>query len=40
MKKSARGQVKVIANGTGLIKINGQDITYFEGIQEREQVCF
>lgn len=24
--------------GTGKITINGQDITYFEGVQPREQV--
>ncbi|CAL7948255.1 unnamed protein product [Xylocopa violacea] len=40
MRKSSRGTVKVIGNGSGKITINGQDITYFEDIQCREQIIF
>ncbi|KAH1002756.1 hypothetical protein HUJ04_008813 [Dendroctonus ponderosae] len=37
-RKRAIGNVTVISPGTGKITINGQGISYFEGIQEREQV--
>ena len=37
-RKNARGQVKVIGNGSGKITINGKDITLFDDIQCREQV--
>ncbi|XP_017765482.1 PREDICTED: 28S ribosomal protein S9, mitochondrial isoform X2 [Eufriesea mexicana] len=37
-RKNARGQVKVIGNGSGNIVINGQDITYFKDMQCREQI--
>lgn len=40
MRKSARGEVKVIAKGSGNITINGQDITYFRDLQCRQQVSF
>ncbi|XP_058837221.1 small ribosomal subunit protein uS9m isoform X2 [Topomyia yanbarensis] len=40
LRKSARGDVTVIAPGKGTIKINGHDITYFKDIQAREQVLF
>ncbi|KOX73970.1 Transient receptor potential channel pyrexia, partial [Melipona quadrifasciata] len=36
-RKNARGQVKVIGNGSGKITINGKDITSFNDIQCREQ---
>ncbi|KAK9295270.1 hypothetical protein QLX08_010354 [Tetragonisca angustula] len=36
-RKNARGQVKVIGNGSGKITINGKDITLFDDIQCREQ---
>ncbi|XP_012135049.2 mitochondrial ribosomal protein S9 isoform X1 [Megachile rotundata] len=39
-RKCARGDVKVIGNGTGNITINGEDISYFTDIQCREQVIF
>ncbi|EZA55978.1 hypothetical protein DMN91_003212 [Ooceraea biroi] len=38
MRKSARGEVTVWANGSGKIVINGQDITYFKESRHREQV--
>lgn len=37
-RKRAKGDVTVKVPGTGKITINGQDINYFEGKQEREQV--
>nr|XP_019541121.1 28S ribosomal protein S9, mitochondrial [Aedes albopictus] len=40
LRKSARADVTIIAPGTGKITINGQDITYFESVQPREQVLF
>ncbi|XP_076750339.1 mitochondrial ribosomal protein S9 [Xylocopa sonorina] len=40
MRKSSRGTVKVIGNGSGHITINGRDITYFDNVQCREQVIF
>lgn len=39
-RKSARATVTVRCPGTGLISINGKDITYFEDIQPREQILF
>ncbi|XP_055631270.1 28S ribosomal protein S9, mitochondrial isoform X2 [Toxorhynchites rutilus septentrionalis] len=38
LRKSARGDVTVYFPGTGKISVNGQDITYFEDVQSREQV--
>lgn len=40
LRKKARGDVTVLTPGTGKLTINGHDVTYFEGIQEREQVSF
>ncbi|XP_055603393.1 28S ribosomal protein S9, mitochondrial [Uranotaenia lowii] len=40
LRKSARADVTIIAPGTGKITINGQDITYFEDVQPREQILF
>lgn len=40
LRKSARGDVTILAPGTGKITINGQDITYFDDVQPREQVLF
>lgn len=40
MRHTCRGQVKILGNGSGKIKINGKDITYFTSIQSREQVIF
>ena len=40
MRKSARGEVKVIAKGSGNITINGQDITYFRDLQSRQHIIF
>ncbi|GAB1863079.1 28S ribosomal protein S9, mitochondrial [Camponotus japonicus] len=40
MRKSARGEVTVWGNGSGIITINGHDITYFEEMHHREQVSF
>lgn len=37
-RKDARGEVKVIGNGSGKITINGKDLTYFDDMQCREQV--
>uniref|UniRef100_A0A1A9WFN3 28S ribosomal protein S9, mitochondrial n=1 Tax=Glossina brevipalpis TaxID=37001 RepID=A0A1A9WFN3_9MUSC len=37
LRKTARGDVTVRVPGTGKISINGQDISYFEDIQPREQ---
>lgn len=39
-RKSARAEVKVTAEGSGNITINGQDILYFDDIQCREQIIF
>ncbi|XP_039288638.1 28S ribosomal protein S9, mitochondrial isoform X3 [Nilaparvata lugens] len=39
-RKTARGSVTVYKNGTGKIKINGQDLLYFERMQSREQILF
>lgn len=38
LRKKARGDVTVKFPGSGKISINGQDITYFEYDQSREQV--
>lgn len=38
LRKRARGHVTVRAPGTGIVTINGQDITYFDVLQSREQV--
>lgn len=38
LRKRARGDVTVISPGTGSIKINGQEINYFDDKQCREQV--
>ncbi|XP_053962028.1 28S ribosomal protein S9, mitochondrial isoform X2 [Anastrepha ludens] len=40
LRKTARGDVTVRLPGSGKITINGQDITYFEELQSREQVLF
>lgn len=40
LRKKARGDVTIKSPGTGKITINGQDITYFEDTQSREQVIF
>ncbi|XP_037942873.1 28S ribosomal protein S9, mitochondrial [Teleopsis dalmanni] len=40
LRKSARGDVTVRMPGTGIITINGQDITYFDNIQCREQILY
>ncbi|XP_013137404.1 PREDICTED: 28S ribosomal protein S9, mitochondrial [Papilio polytes] len=40
LRKKARGDVTIRSPGTGLITINGKDLTYFEDIQSREQVIF
>ncbi|XP_067615354.1 small ribosomal subunit protein uS9m isoform X1 [Eurosta solidaginis] len=40
LRKTARGDVTIRLPGTGKITINGQDITYFEELQSREQVLF
>lgn len=40
LRKKARGDVTIKLPGTGKITINGQDITYFDDIQSREQVLF
>ncbi|XP_071863512.1 small ribosomal subunit protein uS9m-like isoform X3 [Bombus fervidus] len=37
-RKSTRGEVKVIGNGSGKITINGKDLTYFDDMQCREQI--
>ncbi|XP_036326355.1 28S ribosomal protein S9, mitochondrial-like [Rhagoletis pomonella] len=37
LRKAARGDVTIRLPGTGKITINGQDITYFEELQSREQ---
>lgn len=37
-RKRAIGTVTVRMPGTGKVQINNQDIHYFEGIQQREQV--
>ncbi|XP_048266064.1 28S ribosomal protein S9, mitochondrial isoform X4 [Bombus terrestris] len=39
-RKDARGEVKVIGNGSGKITINGKDLTYFDDMQCREQIIF
>ncbi|XP_066156810.1 small ribosomal subunit protein uS9m [Euwallacea fornicatus] len=39
-RKRAIGNVTLKLPGTGCISINGKDINYFEGIQQREQVLF
>ncbi|XP_033342176.2 mitochondrial ribosomal protein S9 [Megalopta genalis] len=36
-RKSAIGKVKVTGGGTGIITINGKDISFFETVQYREQ---
>lgn len=38
LRKKARGDVTIKCPGNGKISINGQDITYFEYDQSREQV--
>lgn len=40
LRKSVRGDVTIVAPGTGKIMINGKDITYFREIQAKEQVLF
>ncbi|CAH2267013.1 jg6712 [Pararge aegeria aegeria] len=40
LRKKARGDVTIKSPGTGKITINGQDLTYFEDTQPREQVIF
>lgn len=40
LRKDARGDVTIRSPGTGKIIINGQDITYFQDVQPREQVLF
>ncbi|XP_013108977.2 small ribosomal subunit protein uS9m [Stomoxys calcitrans] len=40
LRKTARGDVTIRVPGTGKITINGQDITYFEDAQPREQILF
>ncbi|XP_077294233.1 mitochondrial ribosomal protein S9 [Arctopsyche grandis] len=40
LRKSARGHVTIRSPGTGLIDINGQDISYFQDKQSREQILF
>lgn len=40
LRKKARADVTIKSPGTGNITINGQDITYFDDIQPREQVVF
>lgn len=40
IRKKARGDVTIRSPGSGKISINGQDITYFEDTQPREQVLF
>ncbi|XP_045452817.1 28S ribosomal protein S9, mitochondrial [Melitaea cinxia] len=40
LRKKARGDVTIKSPGTGKITINGQDLTYFEDVQSREQVIF
>lgn len=38
LRKRARADVTIKSPGTGVISINGQDITYFDHSQPREQV--
>lgn len=38
LRKRARGHVTLRAPGSGVVTINGQDITYFDVTQSREQV--
>ncbi|XP_070493268.1 small ribosomal subunit protein uS9m [Chironomus tepperi] len=40
LRKKARGDVTIKFPGTGKILINGQDVTYFEYDQSREQILF
>lgn len=40
MRKSARGEVTILGNGSGKIIINGCDITYFEEVLHRQQVSY
>jgi len=40
LRKKARGDVTIRSPGSGKISINGQDISYFEDTQPREQVLF
>lgn len=40
LRKRARADVTIRFPGTGLLTINGHDITYFHDIQPREQVLF
>lgn len=37
-RKMSKGTVKVWGDGSGQIKINGKDITYFYDVYHREQV--
>ncbi|XP_050300757.1 28S ribosomal protein S9, mitochondrial [Anthonomus grandis grandis] len=39
-RKRAIGNVTLRVPGTGKISINGKDINYFEGVQEKEQIFF
>lgn len=38
LRKTSRGDVTIRSPGSGLITINGKNITYFDSIQSREQV--
>lgn len=38
LRKKARADVTIRYPGTGLIQINGEDVTYFKDMQPREQV--
>lgn len=40
LRKSVRGDVTIVAPGSGNILINGKDITYFQEMQSKEQVLF
>lgn len=37
-RKTAHADVTVYSPGTGLVTINGQDLSYFPDFQSREQV--
>lgn len=40
VRKTAIGEVTIWGNGSGIITINGHNITYFEEMHHREQVSF
>ncbi|KAI1298714.1 28S ribosomal protein S9, mitochondrial [Halotydeus destructor] len=40
LRKHCKAQVTVLGNGTGLVNINGKDLSYFEHMKEREQIMF